>query len=125
MLLHIKQARYVADYKVEVTFSDGRRGIADLSEALFGPVFEPLLQKSSFPKLRLDQDAGTIVWPNGADLAPEYIYSVTQFKSKLASGNHFLNSVVRGKKAFFIGDEDELRKVGGVRLAQAGTHQPR
>jgi uncharacterized protein len=34
--------------------------------------------------------------------------SVAEFKTKLASGNHFLNSVVRGDKVFLIGDEDEL-----------------
>ena len=45
------------------------------------------------------------------------LYSVSEFRAKLASGNHFVNSVVRGKKVFLIGDEDELRKVGGIRLA--------
>ena len=49
------------------------------------------------------------------------VYSLAEFKSKLAAGNHFLNSVLRGKKVFLLGDEDELRKVGGVRLAKAGT----
>jgi len=53
------------------------------------------------------------------------LYSVAEFKSKLASGNHFLNSVVRDKKVFLIGDEDELRKMGGVRMAQSGSHQSR
>jgi len=53
------------------------------------------------------------------------VYSVAEFKTKLASGNHFLNSVVRGDKVFLIGDQDELRKVGGIRLAQSRTHQPR
>jgi predicted nucleotidyltransferase len=53
------------------------------------------------------------------------VYSRAEFKSKLASGNHFLNSVVRGEKVFIIGDEDELRKVGGVRLAQSRTHESR
>jgi predicted nucleotidyltransferase len=50
------------------------------------------------------------------------VYSVAEFKTRLASGNHFLNSVVRGAKLFLIGDEDELRKVGGPRLAQSRTH---
>src|SRR6266853_2086628 len=40
------------------------------------------------------------------------VYSVAEFKSKLASGNHFLNSVLKGQKACLLGDEDELRKVG-------------
>lgn len=53
------------------------------------------------------------------------VYSVPEFKSKLASGNHFLNSVMRGAKVFLVGDEDELRKVGGVRLAKSRTDQSR
>ena len=53
------------------------------------------------------------------------VYSPAEFRTKLASGNHFLNSVVRGKKAFLIGDEDELRKMGGIRLAESRIDQPR
>jgi predicted nucleotidyltransferase len=53
------------------------------------------------------------------------VYSVEEFKSRLASGNHFLTAVLKGQKVFLLGDEDELRKVGGVRLAKAGAHQPR
>ncbi len=51
------------------------------------------------------------------------VYSMAEFKTKLGSGNHFLNSVVRGKKVFLIGDEDELGKVGGIQLAQSRTNQ--
>jgi predicted nucleotidyltransferase len=47
------------------------------------------------------------------------VYSLAEFKSKLAEGNHFLSSVLKGRKEFLLGDEDELRKVGGVRLAKA------
>lgn len=53
------------------------------------------------------------------------VYSVREFKKKIAEGNHFLRSVLRGEKLFLIGDENELTKVGGVRLAQSGTDQPR
>jgi predicted nucleotidyltransferase len=53
------------------------------------------------------------------------VYSVAEFKSKLVNGNHFLNAVLKGKKVFLLGDEDELRKVGRVRLAKAGSHQSR
>jgi predicted nucleotidyltransferase len=53
------------------------------------------------------------------------VYSVDEFKSKLASGNHFLTAVLKGQKEFLLGDEDELRKVGGVRLAKAGADQHR
>jgi uncharacterized protein len=53
------------------------------------------------------------------------VYSVAEFKSKLVNGNHFLNAVLKGKKVFLLGDEDELGKVGRVRLAKAGSHQSR
>jgi predicted nucleotidyltransferase len=49
------------------------------------------------------------------------VYSVAEFKSKLATENHFLTSVLKGHKVFLLGDEDELRKMGGIRLAKAGT----
>jgi len=53
------------------------------------------------------------------------VYSVVEFKSKLASGNHFVTAVLKGKKVFLLGDEDELRKVGRVRLAKTGNLQSR
>jgi len=40
------------------------------------------------------------------------VYSVAEFKSKLASGNHFLTAVLKGQKVFLLGDENELRKMG-------------
>jgi Protein of unknown function (DUF2442) len=74
MFLHITNARYLEDYKVEVSFNDGRKGIADLADALKGSMFEPLKNKSLFSRLVVDKELDTIVWSNGADLAPEYIY---------------------------------------------------
>lgn len=77
MFLHVTEATYLEGYKVAVSFNDGRKGIADLSAALKGPVFEPLKDLSVFSQLRVDEELETIVWPNGADLAPEYIYFQT------------------------------------------------
>lgn len=53
------------------------------------------------------------------------VYSVPEFKRKLQAGNHFLKAVLNGKKVFLIGNEDELGKMGGVRMAKAGTQQPK
>jgi predicted nucleotidyltransferase len=49
------------------------------------------------------------------------VYSADEFRSKLGSGNHFLNTVVEGKKVFLLGNEDELRKLGRGRMAEAGA----
>lgn len=74
MFLHITEARHLHDYVVEVTFNNGRKGLADLSEALKGKVFEPLKEITQFSRLKVDEELETITWENGADLAPEYIY---------------------------------------------------
>ncbi len=74
MFLHVTNARYLEDYKVEVSFNNGRKGVADLIDAIKGPVFESLKNTSEFSSFTVDKELETIVWPNGADLAPEYIY---------------------------------------------------
>ena len=74
MILHITQAKYLNDYKVQVVFNDGKEGVADLFDVLRGPVFNPLKDKKLFAQLRVDEEMETIAWPNGADLAPEAVY---------------------------------------------------
>ncbi len=74
MLVHVVDAKYVGGYRIEVSFSDGRKGIADLSDALCGPAFESLKDESEFRRFVVDKELDTLVWANGADLAPEYIY---------------------------------------------------
>jgi hypothetical protein len=74
VFLHVYEARHLRNFEVEVTFNDGRRGIADLDTALEGKMFEPLRDVEVFSQLRVDPELETIVWPNGADLAPEFIY---------------------------------------------------
>jgi predicted transcriptional regulator len=51
------------------------------------------------------------------------VYSVVEFTQKLKEGNHFLNAVVKGTKVFLIGNEDDLRKMAGVRMVEAGAQQ--
>lgn len=77
MFLHIVEASYLNDYKVKVSFNDGRSGVVDLAGVLTGPMFEPLKDLDLFSKLSVDDDLDTIVWPNGADFAPEFIYFLT------------------------------------------------
>jgi uncharacterized protein len=51
------------------------------------------------------------------------VFSVHEFKRKLEEGNHFLNAVLNGDKVFLIGNEDELRKMAGIWMAEARTKQ--
>jgi len=88
MFLHVTNAKYLEDYKIEVSFNNGREGIADLSDALNGKIFEPLKNKTVFSSLVIDKELDTIVWPNGVDLAPEYIF-FQAFKNEPELQNQF------------------------------------
>ena len=72
-MLHVIKAKYVKDYTLWASFNDGSAGNIDLSDHLDGKMFTPLKDKSLFSKLKLDAELSTIVWPNGADLAPEFL----------------------------------------------------
>ena len=70
----VVEVRYLRDYTVWLRFEDGTAGEADLRESLRGPVFQPLHNLEYFKQVRVDAEIGTIVWPNGADIAPETLY---------------------------------------------------
>jgi hypothetical protein len=54
-------------------FGDGTSGVVDISDRLFGAVFEPLLDSELFNQVTLDE-FGAVCWPNGADLAPDALH---------------------------------------------------
>jgi hypothetical protein len=73
MLPRIEDARYVANYTVWLRFNDGSEGEVDLSAELYGEVFEPLKAPDYFRSFRVHPELRTLVWPNGADFAPEFL----------------------------------------------------
>lgn len=70
----VVEVRYVREYVVWLRFQDGTSGEVDIQPSFKGPVFEPLKDIEYFKKVRVDSEIGTIVWPNGADVAPETLY---------------------------------------------------
>ena len=74
MTPRLARAQYVQEYKIRLTFDDGREGIIDLEGELWGEVFEPLKDTEVFRRFRVDRELDTIVWSTGADLAPEFLY---------------------------------------------------
>ena len=75
MIPCVEEARHTRDYRVWVKFDDGTEGEIDLEKELWGEVFEPLRDVNFFRQLRVDPELHTIVWPNGADFSPEFLYS--------------------------------------------------
>lgn len=74
MLPKLQEAKYQGDYRIWLKFSDGIEGEVDLENELWGEIFLPLKNKVVFAEFSLDEELETIVWPNGADFAPEFLY---------------------------------------------------
>jgi hypothetical protein len=55
---------------------DGTSGTVDLAQELWGPMFEPLANPDLFHQAMVDPELETVVWPNGADLSPEFLYQM-------------------------------------------------
>ncbi len=71
---HVLEARYVDGHTVWLRFRDGTSGEIDLAPALRGPVFEPLRDPVVFKDFAIHPEFHTLVWPNGADFAPEFLH---------------------------------------------------
>jgi hypothetical protein len=76
MILHIVEVSWAGGTRLRLAFNDGQRKLVDVRPLLEGPVFEPLRDAGCFSQARLDPACGTVVWPNGADLAPEALHAL-------------------------------------------------
>ena len=70
-VLRITSARHVGAHRLALCFNDGTNKVVDVAPLLEGPVFEPLHNEEYFSCGAVDPLCGTVVWPNGADFAPE------------------------------------------------------
>jgi hypothetical protein len=74
MILRIEEAEVVGPHSLALIFNDNTRKTVNVRSLLKGPVFELLKDADYFASATLDAVCGTIVWPNGADFAPEALY---------------------------------------------------
>jgi len=74
---HVLSVDYLGDYRLRLTFADGLVADVDLRDKLLGevgPIFEPLRDETFFAQVAVDRELGAVVWPNGADLAPDVLH---------------------------------------------------
>jgi len=74
MIPRVIDANYVDNYTLHIRFSDGSEGEIDFEQELDGEIFVPLKDISYFKNFTVNQELHTVVWPNGADFAPEFLY---------------------------------------------------
>ncbi len=70
----ILKVKPLPDFQLELTFNDNKTMLVDLKKRLKGGIFEDLKDPEFFKKVFVDEEMGTIAWPNGADLCPDVLY---------------------------------------------------
>jgi hypothetical protein len=74
-MIWVRSVTVLDRFRVRLEFSDGVEKVVDLDPLLHGPIFEPLRENPDlFRTVRVDDELGTIVWPNGADIDPDVLY---------------------------------------------------
>jgi hypothetical protein len=73
----ITAVEHLGGYCLRLTVAAGFSGVVDPPDRFAtprGPMFEPLGDVAYFAKVAVDPDLGTVVWPNGVDLAPDVLH---------------------------------------------------
>jgi hypothetical protein len=74
-MILIHSVRPLEKFQVLLEFTNGEQKVVDLDPFLRGPIFEPLRKNPElFRSVRVDEELGTIVWENGADIDPDVLY---------------------------------------------------
>jgi hypothetical protein len=84
-LVHVTSVEVTGAHRLRLSFDDGAAGEVDLSSREWRGVFAPLADPAYFSRVRLDAELGTLVWPNGADLAPETLHAWVRGHAPVAS----------------------------------------
>ena len=73
-MIRIRGVEPIGGFRVRLSLTDGSNREVDLGPYLIGPVFEAIrTDPATFLSVRVDEELGTIVWPNGADIDPDVL----------------------------------------------------
>jgi hypothetical protein len=75
----------VGPFILRVRFEDGTSQSIDFRPVLHGEIYGPLRDPRFFDQVRLDEEAGTLTWPNGADFEPGTLYDWQTWGPELAA----------------------------------------
>jgi hypothetical protein len=70
-IVHVTAVESLGGHRLLLRFEDGAEGELDFSAESWRGVFAPLEDPTYFALVEVDDELGTIVWPNGVDIAPE------------------------------------------------------
>jgi Protein of unknown function (DUF2442) len=78
-MIRVTEVEPLDGFALRLRFNDGSERVVNLEDELWGPVFEPLkADPEPFRQVHVDEEIGTIVWPNGADMDPDVLHGSQQ-----------------------------------------------
>ena len=73
-IYRVRSFEIVSAYTLRVCFDDSTGQTIDFRPILAGELYGPLRDRRLFNQVRIDPEAGTLVWPNGADFDPATLH---------------------------------------------------
>jgi hypothetical protein len=73
-IYRVRHVAIVGPYTLSVAFDDDTDQTIDFGPMLRGVLFGPLRDLALFNQVRIDPEAGTLTWPNGADFDPATLH---------------------------------------------------
>lgn len=73
--------KVVGPWTLWLAFGDGSERVVDLGSVLAGELYAPLLDEKLFSQVRVDPEAHTVVWPNGADFDPATLHDWPDYEA--------------------------------------------
>lgn len=92
-LIDVTEVRPLENRNLDLTFADGLHAVVAMDRVIehYSGIFTALLDDRFFRQVRVDRELGTIVWPNGADVCPDVLYSFASGKPIIVDGERVLN----------------------------------
>jgi hypothetical protein len=92
-LIDVTDVIPIENRTLQLTFADGLQAVINMDEIIqsYTGVFTKLQEDDYFRQVRVSSDLGTIVWPNGADVCPDVLYSFASGRPILINGDRVFN----------------------------------
>jgi len=92
-LIDVTEVHPLENRELDLVFADGLHAVVAMDRVIKGytGVFAALMDENYFKQVQLDRELGTIVWPNGADVCPDVLYSFASGKPIFINGERVLN----------------------------------
>ncbi len=74
----LTKVRYLDEYRLELSFTDGQVRVLDFRDEILNRqgVWTPLRDRAFFRQAYIEPEFGTLAWPNGVDYCPDVLYSL-------------------------------------------------